>query len=110
MTRRRRSLRFRRRLLFLALLLVAGLLLWAHGSRHPEDLPWTKLDLSRPVGAFTGRKLTALHGEGCKAMLADAGIRFAALPVRAEGPKCRYDDALSLIHISEPTRQAEISY
>jgi hypothetical protein len=95
---RRRSRRFRRcRLLLFGLVLVAGLLLWARGSWHPEDLPWTKLDLSRPVGAFTGRQLTALRGGQCRMLLADVGIRFAALPVRAEGPHCGYDDAVRLL-------------
>jgi hypothetical protein len=96
---RRRPFRHRRwtaRLLLLAVLALAGLLLWRHGRDRPEDVPWTKLDLSRPIGAFTGRKLTALRGGACRALLADAGIRFIALPVRAEGPHCGYDDAVRL--------------
>ena len=70
-----------------ALLAFGGLLLWGYARHHPEDLPWTELDLARPVGAFTGRKLAALGGEAgkCRALLRRAGIRFVALPRRAGG-------------------------
>src|SRR3546814_8931054 len=43
-------------LLFAALAL--GLLSYAR--KYPENLPWTKLDLTRPIGTFTGRKLAGL--------------------------------------------------
>ena len=36
-------------LLVLALLALLGLLLFGHAQRHPEDLPWTPLDLAQPV-------------------------------------------------------------
>jgi hypothetical protein len=99
MPRRRRflPLRWLRRLVVLGLLAIAGLLAWSRGRDHPEDLPWTRLDPSRPIGAFTGRKLTALRGDDCRALLADAGIRFEPLPVRADGPLCGYDDAVRLM-------------
>lgn len=85
-------------LLVLAALALAGLLLHGHSRRHPEDVPWTELDLSRPVGAFTGRKLADLADDGprCKALLERAGVRFAALPRRREGPQCGYDHAVRL--------------
>jgi hypothetical protein len=91
-----RALRWIRRLLLLALAAFLALLLWGHARRHPEDMPWTKLDLTQPVGAFTGRKLAALNGEGaqCRALLARAGIRFTALPARSAGQDCGYDDAI----------------
>jgi hypothetical protein len=81
--------------LVLALLAFLAFLAWGYVRRHPEDLPWTKLDLARPVGAFTGRKLAALGGEGktCRALLRRAGIRFVALPPRGGG-QCGYDDAV----------------
>ena len=69
-----------------ALACLGGLLLYAHGRRHPEDVPWTDLDLARPVGAFTGRKLAGLEGDRCEALLARAGVRFTRLPDRAEAP------------------------
>jgi hypothetical protein len=85
--------------LLLALSLLAGAIFWlvTYSKRHPEDVPWTELDLGRPVGAFTGRKLAALGGKGavCRAHLRRAGIRFVALP-RRRGEKCRYDDAVRL--------------
>lgn len=84
------------RLLVLAILALAALLLWGHARRHPEDMPWTPLDLTRPVGAFTGRKLAGLAGDGaqCRTLLRRAGVRFTALPARSEGPQCGYDAAV----------------
>jgi hypothetical protein len=84
--------------LLLGLLACAAFVLvsWAH--RHPEDLPWTKLDLTRPVGAFTGRKLARLDGDGalCRSLLAQAGIRFTALPPRRVSGQCGHEDAVRL--------------
>ena len=59
-------------------------------------MPWTELDLTRPIGAFTGRKLAGLAGEGerCRALLSEAGISFAALPPRRASAQCGYDDAV----------------
>jgi hypothetical protein len=82
-------------ILVLALLAFLAFLGWGYARKHPEDLPWTRLDLAAPVGAFTGRKLAALGGEGsnCRALLRRAGIRFVALPRRGDG-QCGYDDAV----------------
>jgi hypothetical protein len=90
-----RALRWAKRLLLLAVLAFAALLLWGYARSHPEDMPWTQLDLTRPVGAFTGRKLTGLGGEGarCRGLLRDAGVRFTPLPARRSG-QCGYDDAV----------------
>lgn len=88
-----------RRLLLHALLLsiVAGLVLafLAQFRRSPQDLPWTALDLSQPVGAFTGRKLAGLtdNAPRCLRLMAVAGIRFTPLPPKA-GEQCGYDDAV----------------
>jgi hypothetical protein len=81
--------------LVLAVLAFLAFLGWGYARNHPEDVPWTELDLARPVGAFTGRKLAALGGEGpkCRALLRRAGIRFAALPSRRSG-QCGYDDSV----------------
>ena len=94
MRRRIRQFAF---VLILIPLIVAGIFwLASMARRHPEDLPWTELDLARPIGAFTGRKLAGMVGEGeqCRALLRRAGIRFVALPPRTEGAQCRYDDAV----------------
>ena len=82
--------------LVLALLAFAAFLAWGYARNHPEDLPWTELDLAQPVGAFTGRKLAALSGEGerCRGLLRGAGIRFTALPPRSAAGQCGYDDAV----------------
>ncbi|MEA3016837.1 MAG: hypothetical protein QOI38_1559 [Sphingomonadales bacterium] len=92
----RRTLRIGTALLLVLPIAFAGLILWGYARSHPEDMPWTKLDLTRPVGAFTGRKLAGLAGEGgrCRALLAQAGIRFTALPPRRVTPQCGYDDAV----------------
>jgi hypothetical protein len=81
--------------LVLALLAFLAFLAWGYSRNHPEDVPWTELDLARPVGAFTGRKLAALSGEGetCRALLRRAGVRFVALPRRRDG-QCGYEDAV----------------
>lgn len=99
-----------RNVLTLSLMLVvamAGLLWIVAASRgHPEDLPWTKLDLARPVGAFTGRKIAAIHGGDCRRLLARAGIRFAPLPTLREDSQCGHDDAVRL----EPGGAAAIGF
>ena len=82
--------------LVLALLAFAAFLGWGYARNHPEDVPWTELDLARPVGAFTGRKLAALSGDGgkCRALLRRAGIRFTPLPARDPRERCGYEDAV----------------
>jgi len=83
-------------LLFAAAILLGSLLLLGYARRHPEDVPWTKLDLGRPVGAFTGRKLAGLGDDParCRALLERAGISFTALPPRAESAQCFHRDAV----------------
>ena len=94
--RRSRPLRWLKAVLFLSLLAFLGLLGWGYSRNHPEDVPWTELDLARPPGMFTGRKLAALRDDGpkCRALLGRAGVRFAALPPRNAGEHCGYDDAV----------------
>ena len=83
-------------LIALAVLGLSALLLYGHGRRHPEDVPWTELDLGRPIGLFTGRKLADLadEGERCQRLMRRAGIAFATLPSRSAGPQCGYDHAV----------------
>jgi hypothetical protein len=80
-----------------AVIIALGLILLAAIRTHPEDWPWTPLDLSRPIGAATGRKLAALGGAGprCRSLLRQAGVRFAALAPVRDG-QCGYDDAVRL--------------
>jgi hypothetical protein len=79
-----------------ALFAFATFLAWGYARNHPEDVPWTELDLAQPVGAFTGRKLAALAGDGetCRALLSRAGIRYATLPQRGADSQCGYEDAV----------------
>ncbi len=92
----RRMRRIIVRLLLLGLLVLAGLLLYGLARGNPEDLPWTKLDLTQPVGAFTGRKLAELADDGgrCTTLLRQAGVRFERLANRHDGPQCGYDHAV----------------
>lgn len=93
-----RPLRWIKTALFLVLLGFGALLLYGYARNHPEDLPWTALDLTQPVGMFTGRKLAALGSDPgqCRALLDQAGVRFTALPARDDGPQCGYADAVRL--------------
>jgi hypothetical protein len=80
-----------------ALLLAAGLALYAAAKSRPQDLPWTKLDLGQPIGLFTGRKLARLGTDlaQCRALLDRAGVRYTVLPpVRAENGRCGYADGV----------------
>ena len=85
-------------LVTLGVLGLAAIMVYGFARNHPEDLPWTELDLSRPIGAFTGRKLTSLSGgfEKCRALLGRAGVSFATPAPRRDGPDCGYDDAVRL--------------
>ncbi|WP_294334322.1 extensin family protein [uncultured Sphingomonas sp.] len=74
--------------------LIAGgallLLLWTRS--RPQDVPWTPLDLSQPIGAFTGRKLAGLGTDDgqCRALLTRAGVHYEKLaPVERQG-ECGY--------------------
>ena len=82
-------------LLFLAVAGFAGMLLYGYVRNHPQDMPWTPLDLTQPVGAFTGEKLTGLRGDPglCRSLLSRAGVAFQALPPGGSG-QCAYGDAV----------------
>ncbi len=83
-------------LLLAGLAALGALILYGYARSHPEDMPWTALDLGQPVGAFTGRKLADLAGESgrCLALLDGAGIRHTVLPARVGGPQCGYRQAV----------------
>lgn len=50
-------------LLVFALIAGGALLLLMWTRSRPQDVPWTPLDLSQPIGAFTGRKLAGLGSD-----------------------------------------------
>lgn len=84
--------------LVLGLLALAGLLAWGYARQHPQDMPWTALDLTQPVGAFTRAKLVRLAEDApaCRSLLMQAGVEHDTLPpVQAEG-QCGYDQAVRL--------------
>lgn len=86
-----------RRLVLLAGLSFLLLLAYAWLRQRPQDLPWTDLDLSEPIGMFTGRKLAALTGDParCRALLDRAGVDYVALKPGGVG-QCAYSDAVRL--------------
>ena len=79
-----------------AVLLGIFFTIYALVRGRPQDLPWTKLDLGQPIGAFTGRKLAGLTDDfaECRALLQAAGVRYTILPTAKSGDKCGYADAL----------------
>ena len=86
-------------LVALGILATAAFVLWALAKGQPQDLPWTPLDLGRPIGLATGRKLTALGRDfpQCRRVLEAAGIRYATLPPRQDGPDCGYEDGVRVM-------------
>ena len=66
--------------------------------RHPQDFPWTELDLRHPTGIFTGPKLASLGSDAnlCRALLRDVGADDVAVPPRSGGPSCGYEDGMRL--------------
>lgn len=96
-----------------AALAIAGLVAWGWMRGHPQDLPWTPLDLGEPVGLFTGRKLTGLRDDfpQCRRLLDRAGVRYTVLEPRRDGPQCGYDDGVRLRvgqALAIPFRPAEV--
>ena len=74
----------------------------AYIAAHPQDVPWTRLELDQPIGRFTGPKLAALGDDSrrCRALLADGGAQDrAAPPVTAPSP-CGYVDGMRLVRSS----------
>src|SRR3546814_1271582 len=55
------------------------------------------LDLTRPIGTFTGRKLAGLTHDAprCQALLDDVGVAYSVLPPVHEG-RCGYSDAVRI--------------
>lgn len=84
--------------ILLSLLAVAAIELRAWFDRHPQDLPWTELDLDDPVGRFTGGKIAALGSSPaqCRALLGEAGSPDRPAPPRTAGARCGYRDGTRL--------------
>lgn len=86
-------------LITLALLAIAAWVARGYVERHPEHFPWTKLELSDPIGAFTGRKLTALTSDPaqCRALLTQAGGADVAVSPLIRDANCGYPDGMRLV-------------
>lgn len=84
-----------RRLVWLAIVAFALLVAFAWVKPGREDMPWTPLSLSEPIGMSTARKIAAL-GDGrdqCLALLATSGLQFTpADPFGAD--QCRVENAV----------------
>lgn len=81
-----------------AFVLAALLALIAALRLEPQDLPWTPIDPGQPIGAATGRKLTALTGDvgACHALLDRAGARYRLVPP-VTTRNCGYADGVRLL-------------
>lgn len=97
MPRRRRRKRRSALAVSLGLIALAIAILAAMSRLRPQDVPWTRLDLAEPVGAFTGRKLARLTEDypECRRLLTRAGVRFEELAPVTAG-RCSYDDVVRL--------------
>jgi hypothetical protein len=83
-------------MLAFAVLLGGVLIAVALVRDRPQDLPWTRLDLSQPVGAFTGRKIAGLTSRfaECRALLRAAGVEYTILPAVETQGQCGYADGV----------------
>ena len=86
------------RLTLTASLIVAAIcayLVWTRA--RPQDSPFTPLDLTQPIGMFTGRKLASLGDSTreCHTLLFRAGVRYQPLPPGGSG-QCSYENAVRL--------------
>lgn len=90
--------RFLMAMVGVAVLLAGVFALYAWLRRHPQDLPWTPLDLGETPGLFTRTKLTALTRDfpRCRALLDRAGVRYVTLPKLEAGAHCGYADGVRL--------------
>lgn len=86
--------------LALLILLGAGAFLVGrdHVRRHPQDVPWTALELAHPPGRFTASKLAAMGSNPahCRALLAKVPTLDRAAPPRRGGEQCGYADGVVL--------------
>ncbi len=71
----------------------------AYIAAHPQDVPWTRLELDQPIGRFTGPKLAALGEDArrCRTLLAEGGVEDRAAPPVVGPSPCGYVDGVRLI-------------
>ena len=85
-------------LVLLALLAGAFFVGRDYVRRHPQDVPWTALDLRHPTGRFTASKIARLGDEPaqCRALLASVVVDDVPVPPRVSSPECSYYDGMRL--------------
>lgn len=86
-------------LIVLAIFLAAGFFFGRdYVRRHPQDVPWTELELGHPIGRFTASKIAGLRDDPaqCRGLLAEAPVDDSAAPPRRPTPHCGYDDGMRL--------------
>ena len=84
--------------LLLALAAAAFVIGRDYVRRHPQDVPWTALDLDHPAGRFTAAKLAALGRDPaqCRALLAGTATGDRPAPPRQASGQCGYSDGMRL--------------
>lgn len=86
--------------LILLAVVVAALFFFGRDyvRRHPQDVPWTQLELSHPIGRFTASKIAGIGDEParCRDLLADAPVDDSGVPARRSPPNCGYEDGMRL--------------
>ncbi|HEY0164668.1 MAG TPA: extensin family protein [Sphingomicrobium sp.] len=103
-----------RRALWWLLVLILAAAAYLYGReyirRHPQDVPWTQLDLRDPPGRFTLRKLVSLGDQPaqCRALLSEAGIADDPAPPRQSGEQCGYADGMRLGQTGRTTAFAPV--
>lgn len=82
-------------------LLIIALALLLRGYEwvsRDHRMPWTPLSLAAPIGPFTTRKIDALADDTprCHRLLEEASIPYSPLPPVEAGPRCGYDNGVTL--------------
>lgn len=85
-------------LFFVAILAAAFFLGRDYVRRHPQDVPWTRLELGDPIGLFTAGKISKLGDEPaqCHVLLDDTRTGDVAAPDRSAPGGCGYEDGMRL--------------
>jgi hypothetical protein len=89
--KRARILRsFRSVLIAAVVLAICAWVGCAYIQEHPQDVPWTELQLDHPIGMFTGRKLAALSDDYpfCQNLMDQMAVAYVPLKPAGEG-QCR---------------------
>lgn len=89
--------RWARRFILFCLFAVAAWTGYVLMKSAPEDLPWTTLEMDRPIGLFTGRKIAGLTQDRgrCIALLERTGMKIEPMEPQLEG-QCPVGDAVRI--------------